>query len=88
MSALLDEGLISKSNMQHRLFLDSSAFLNRTELQQNTIGKGHVDALKTGLMQDDAWVKAHLAAAVKGNAWLPFKKMSVNNEIKFKNLAL
>lgn len=42
MSALLDEGLISKSNMQH--FLDSTDFLYRAGLQQ----------LGGGLMQDDA----------------------------------
>lgn len=31
--ALLVEALISKSNMQHRLFLDSTDFLHRTGLQ-------------------------------------------------------
>lgn len=51
---MLDKGLISKSNVQHELFLDSTDFLCRTGLQQNTIGKRHVYALKTGLMQDDA----------------------------------
>lgn len=58
MPVLLDEGLISKSNMQHRIFLDSTDFLYRTGFQQNTVGKRHVDALKTGLMQDDAGMKA------------------------------
>lgn len=54
MSALLDEYLIPKFSMQHRLFLDSTDFLYRTRLQQNTVGKRHVDAPKTGLMLDDS----------------------------------
>lgn len=32
MSALLDEALISESNMQHGLFFESTDFRNRTEL--------------------------------------------------------
>jgi len=54
MSELLDEDLRSKSNKQQRLFLDSSDSLQTMRLQQNTIGRRHVDGLKIVLMQDDA----------------------------------
>lgn len=74
MSALLDEGLISKSNMQH--FLDSTDFLYRAGLQQ--LGGGG-----TGLMQDDAWEKAHFGAVVKENVWLPFKKKKMSVKMKW-----
>lgn len=55
MPALLDQILISKSYRQHWLSLDSSASLNRASAKTQW-GTEDVEALKTGLMQDDACV--------------------------------